>query len=729
MLHHLTNPIAAATPSRRTFLKLTAGAAGGLLLALRLPGSPAKAATDDSLVQPFLHIRADGSVMVLSKHLDKGQGIATGLATLVADELDAAWDQVQVEFAPANAEVYKNLFFGMQGTGGSTAIANSFQQYRQAGATARAMLVAAAAKAWSVPAGEITVSAGNLSHASGKSAGFGAMAGLAAAEPVPAEAPLKTPDQWVYIGKSFPRLDTRSKTIGAAGVYGMDQRFDNMLVAVLARPNRFGGTVASVDDSAARAVDGVSDVIGLPSGVAVLAKDTWSAMQGRDALSVTFDDSAAEMRSSDEMAKELAELTAQPGLKAHGEGDAEAALAGAAKVIEADYSFPFLAHAPMEPLDITVLFDGSTATFWTGAQFQTIDQMVAAQVLGLTPDKIAINTLWAGGSFGRRAQPDSHYFAEAALLAKAWLDKGNAPRHLKIVWTREDDIKGGYYRPMMAHKVRVGLDAEGRIVGWHHRVAGKSIMIGTAFESFVVKNGVDETSVEGLGNTPYALENLHVEVHNAKTAVPVLWWRSVGHTHTAYVMETMLDRVAREAGKDPVAYREDLLKNDPRKLAVLKLAAEKAGWGTPLAEGRFRGVAVHKSFNSYVAEIAEISFRDDGTVKVEKVVCAVDCGVPVNPDNIRAQIEGGIGYGLGAILRNEITLTAGEVDQSNFDSYLPLRLTDMPQIEVHIIPSTEAPTGIGEPGTPPIGPAVANAIAAARGEWVTNLPFSRSGLA
>ncbi|MFN4011219.1 MAG: molybdopterin cofactor-binding domain-containing protein [Pannonibacter sp.] len=729
MLHHLTNPIAATTPSRRTFLKLTAGAAGGLLLALRLPGRPAQAAADDSLVHPFLHIRADGSVMVLSKHLDKGQGIATGLATLVADELDAAWEQVQVEFAPANAEVYKNLFFGMQGTGGSTAIANSFQQYRQAGATARAMLVAAAAKAWSVPAGEITVSAGSLSHASGKSSGFGEMAGLAAAEPVPAEAPLKTPDQWVYIGKSFPRLDTRSKTIGAAGVYGMDQRFDNMLVAVLARPNRFGGTVASFDDSAARTIDGVSDVIGLPSGVAVLAKDTWSAMQGRDALSVTFDDSAAELRSSDEMARELAELTAQPGLKAHGVGDAEAALSGAAKIIEADYNFPFLAHAPMEPLDITILFDGSTATFWTGAQFQTIDQMVAAQVLGLTPDKIVINTLWAGGSFGRRAQPDSHYFAEAALLAKAWLDKGNAPRHLKIVWTREDDIKGGYYRPMMAHKVRVGLNAEGRIVGWHHRVAGKSIMIGTAFESFVVKNGVDETSVEGLGNTPYALENLHVEVHNAKTAVPVLWWRSVGHTHTAYVMETMLDRVAREAGKDPVAYRAELLKNDPRKLAVLKLAAEKAGWGTPLAEGRFRGVAVHKSFNSYVAEVAEISFRDDGTVKVEKVVCAVDCGVPVNPDNIKAQIEGGIGYGLGAILRNEITLTAGEVDQSNFDSYLPLRLTDMPAIEVHIIPSTEAPTGIGEPGTPPIGPAVANAIAAARGEWVTNLPFSRSGLA
>ncbi|NBN80351.1 molybdopterin-dependent oxidoreductase [Microvirga tunisiensis] len=730
MLHHLAKPLEAAAPSRRTFLKLTAGAAGGLLLALKLPGQKAlAAASSDTLAQPFVHIRADNTIVVLSKHLDKGQGIATGLATLVADELDAAWEQVSVEFAPANAELYKNLFFGMQGTGGSTAIANSFQQYRQAGATARAMLVAAAAKAWGVPAAEISVSSGTLSHASGKSATFGEMAGAAAAQSVPQDVVLKTPDQWVYIGKSFPRVDTRSKITGAVGAYGIDQRFDNMLVAVLARPPRFGSKVASVDDTAARAVAGVVDVITVPSGVAVLATGTWAAMQGRDALTITWDDSAAEMRSTDAMEAELAELVGKPGLKAHGHGDAAAAMAKAARVIEAEYQFPYLAHAPMEPLDITVLFDGSSATFWTGAQFQTIDQMVAGQVLGLTPDKVAINTLWAGGSFGRRAQPDSHYFAEAALIAKARHAAGHAAQHIKIVWTREDDIRGGYYRPMMRHKVRVGLDGTGNLLAWEHRIAGKSIMIGTAMEPFVVKNGVDETMVEGISGTTYALPAFALEVHATKTPVPVLWWRAVGHTHTAYVMETMIDRLAREAGQDPVAYRMALLKDDPRRLGVLKLAAEKAGWGTPLPEGRHRGVAVHTSFNSHVAEIAEISFRDDGTVKVEKVVCAVDCGIPVNPDTIRAQVEGAIGYGLGAVLRNEITFTDGMVDQSNFDTYQPLRLTDMPQIEVHIVPSTEAPTGIGEPGTPPVGPAVANAIAAARGEWVTTLPLSRSGLA
>lgn len=729
MLHHLTQPIAAAAPSRRTFLKLTAGAAGGLLLALRLPGQQAMAAAGDTFAQPFVHIRADNTILVLSKHLDKGQGIATGLATLVADELDAAWEQVSVEFAPANAELYKNLFFGMQGTGGSTAMANSFQQYRQAGATARAMLVSAAAKAWNVPAAEIKVSAGALSHASGKTATFGEMAGAAAAEAIPQDVSLKTPDQWVYIGKSFPRVDTKAKTRGAAGAYGMDQRFDNMLVAILARPPRFGSTVATVDDAAARALPGVVDVITVPSGVAVLATGTWAAMQGRDALTITWDDSAAEMRSTDAMEAELADLVAKPGLKAHGHGDAAAAMAKAARVIEADYQFPYLAHAPMEPLDITVLFDGSSVTFWTGSQFQTIDQMVAGHVLGLTPDKVAINTLWAGGSFGRRAQPDSHYFVEAALIAKTRLAAGHAPQHIKVVWTREDDIRGGYYRPMMRHKVRAGLDANGNLLAWEHRIAGKSIMIGTAMEAFVVKNGIDETMVEGVSNTSYALPAFALEVHATKTPIPVLWWRSVGHTHTAYVMETMIDRLAKEAGQDPVAYRETLLKDDPRKLGVLKLAAEKAGWGTPLPEGRYRGVAVHTSFNSHVAEIAEVSFREDGTVKVEKVVCAVDCGVPVNPDAIRAQVEGAIGYGLGAILRNEITFTEGVVDQANFDTYLPLRMTDMPLIEVHIVASAEAPTGIGEPGTPPIGPAVANAIAAAKGEWAETLPLSRIGLA
>ncbi|MXN65125.1 molybdopterin-dependent oxidoreductase [Stappia sp. GBMRC 2046] len=732
MLHLLDKPLAAAKPSRRSFLKLSAGAAGGLLIGLNMPyGSGAAKAAEGTaeFAQPFVHIRPDNKVVVISKHLDKGQGAATGLATLVADELDADRAQVEVEFAPSNPEVYKNLLFGLQGTGGSTAIANSFLQYREAGAAAKAMLVAAAAKQWEVDPASVTVEKGMVKHGSGKQATFGELAGAAALQDVPEKPKLKSPDEWVYIGKSFPRVDTKMKTVGAPSTYGMDVQHENMLVAVLARPPKFGSVPKTFDASEAKKVKGVIDVISVPSGVAVLAESTWPAIKARDLVEVEWDESAAETRSSSEMLADLKSMTGEPGLEAHVHGDAEAGLANAAKIVEADYTFPFLAHAPMEPLDATILFDGKSATVWTGSQLQTIDHNVTAGVLGLSPENVKIETLWAGGSFGRRAQPDSHPVAEAAHLAKAWADAGNAPRPIKVVWTREDDIKGGYYRPMVAHKVRVGLDADGNPLGWHHRVASKSILIGSPFEQFLVKEGVDETTAEGVTDMTYTVPGIRVEVHNAKTAVPVLWWRSVGHTHTAYVMETMIDRLAREAGKDPVDYRMALLKDDPRKLGVLKLAAEKAGWGDPLPQGRYRGVAVQKSFNTYVAEVAEISFREDGTVKVEKVTCAADCGIPVNPDNIRAQVEGAVGYGLGAILRNEITLTDGEVDQANFDTYLPIRISDMPQVEVHIVPSTEAPTGIGEPGTPPVGPAVANAIAAAKGEWVSELPLSKHGLA
>ena len=729
MLHFLDKPLAASQPSRRTFLKISAGSLGGLMLALRMPGVAQAATTDGELAQPFVHIRPDNKVVVLIKHLDKGQGTASGLATLVAEELDASPDQMETDFAPANAEIYKNLAFGIQGTGGSTAMANSFTQYRAAGAAARAMLVAAAAKTWGVSASDVTVKAGVISHPDGKSVTFGEIAGAAAGETPPAEPQLKKPEDWIYIGKTFPRLDMPSKTTGGVGLYGMDHQAENMLVAVLARPPKFGAVPTGFDDAEARKVDGVVDVVSVPSGVAVLATSTWPAIKARGLLDVTWDESKAETRGTDAMAEELKSMTQGDGLPVPGaHGDAAGAISSAARQVEIDYSFPFLAHAPMEPLDITVLFDGETATFWTGAQFQTIDQMVAAGTLGLTPDKVAINTTWAGGSFGRRAQPDSHYFAEAALIAKARLEAGQPAQPIKVVWTREDDIKGGYYRPMVAHKARIGLDENGNLLGWHHRVASKSIMKGTSFEDFIVKDGIDATSVEGIGELPYDVPAFKAELHNAETPVPVLWWRSVGHTHTGYVAETMMDRLAKEAGEDPLKYRLDRVKN-PRLAGVLKLAAEKAGWDKPLPEGRYRGIAAVESFQSYVAQVAEVSFREDGTVKVEKVICAADCGIPVNPDNIRAQMEGGIGYGLGAILRNEITMTDGVVDQENFDTYLPLRFTDMPEIEVHIVPSEEAPTGAGEPGTPPIGPAVANAIAAAKGEWITDLPLSKHGLA
>ncbi|WP_269585199.1 xanthine dehydrogenase family protein molybdopterin-binding subunit [Roseibium sp. Sym1] len=727
MLHLLQKPLEAAKPTRRSFLKMSAGTVGGLVLAMNLPRGTAAAAEGD-FIQPFVHIRPDNTVVVLSKHFDMGQGTASGLSTLVADELDAAWDQVTVEFAPSNPQVYANTLFGVQGTGGSTAMANSFMQYRQAGAAAKAMIVSAAAKEWGVPAGDITVSEGVVSHGSGKSATLGELASLAANEDVPAEPALKTPEQWVYIGKSFPRLDVKNKTVGAPKTYTMDFQRDDLLVAVVARSPRFGGKVKSFDASEAKKVPGVVNVLEIPAGVAVIATSTWPAIKGRGLLGIEWDDSEAETRSSDAMIAELKDMTGKPGLKVREDGDVDAALAASDRVIEADFEFPFLAHGAMEPLDIAMMFDGETAEFWFGSQIQTIDHNVAATVLGIPFEKVRINTLWAGGSFGRRAQADAHPVVEITTLAKAMQAAGMEPAPVKIVWTREDDMAGGYYRPMSAHKIRAGLDADGNVTAFKYNIAAKSIIKGTPFEAMLMKDGVDHNMTEGAHDTTYAFPLMNMDQAYQETKVPVLWWRSVGHTHTAYVMETMIDRLAKEAGKDPVAYRLEMIKDDPRKVGVLKLAAEKAGWDTPAPEGRYRGVAVHKSFGSYVAEVAEISFRDDGTVKVEKVTAAVDCGTPINPDNIRAQVEGGIGYGLGAVLRNQVTLADGVVEETNFDTYEPIRMSDMPEVEVHIVASNEAPSGIGEPGTPPIGPAVANAIAAARGEWITTLPLAKNGL-
>ncbi len=730
MLHYFDKKLPAPTPTRRQFLVMSAGAAGGLLIGLVVPHRSIAAATAsgsaDALVTPFVHITPDNRVVVLSKHLDKGQGAATGLATLIAEELDAAPDQIEVEFAPSNPDVYANLLFGVQGTGGSTAMANSFDQYRQAGATARAMLVNAAAKTWDIAPDQITVANGVVSGG-GNSAPFGDLASAASTESVPAEVVLKSPDKWVYIGKSMPRTELPQKTKGSVGLFGMDHQPEAGLIAVTARPPRFGATLASLDATEALAMDGVEAVIEIPQGVVVIANNTWKAMQARDALAIEWTEGSGETRGSEELLAEYRALLDQQGTPAPARGDAEAKLAEAAQVIEADYLFPYLAHATMEPLDMTVLYDGSSAAFWGGSQIQTIDHGTAAAVLGLDMSQVEINTLWGGGSFGRRATADAHLVAEAAAIGKAWLDQGGEARPIKLVYSREDDIKGGYYRPLALHRVRAGLDADGNISGWEHRVVCQGILIGTPFEAFGVQDGVDHSAVEGVADTTYSLPDMAVEVHHPDVGIPVLWWRSVGHTHTAYVMETMMDELAQAAGRDPVEFRLAHLDQDARLAGVLSLAAEKAG--TAPADGLHRGVAVHKSFNSYVAEVADIRMRDDGTVKVEKVTCAADCGVPINPDNIVAQIEGGLGYGLSAILREEITLTGGEVDQFNYPDYTPLRITDMPEVEVHIVNSTEAPTGIGEPGTPPIGPAVANAVFAATGTRIRELPFTKHGLA
>jgi isoquinoline 1-oxidoreductase subunit beta len=493
---------------------------------------------------------------------------------------------------------------------------------------------------------------------------------------------------------------------------------------VLQRPPLFGATVKSFDPTATKAVPGVVEVLQVPRGVAVVAKSFWAAKLGRDALKVAWDDSKAEKRSTATIMAEYRTLAEQPGKPARKEGDAAAALKGAAKLITATYEFPYLAHAPMEPLDAVVKLDADSCEIWCGDQFQTVDQGNAAATAGLKPEQVKIHTLLAGGSFGRRANMGSDYIVEAVSVAKA-LGANGIP--VKLQWTREDDIRGGLYRPLYLHRLEAALDKNGQLVGWQHRIVGQSIIAGTAFAAVMIKDGIDGTSVEGAANLPYAVPNMSVELSTTETGVPVLWWRVVGSSHTAYATEAFIDEIAHAAGKDPFAFRQAMLEHHPRHKAVLELAAKAAGWGSPLPKGKGRGIAVAEAFGTYVAQVAEVTVAPNGKVKVDRVVCAVDCGTPINPDVITAQMEGGIGFGLGAALYGAITLKDGQVEQTNFDAYQVLRIDEMPKVEVHIVPSPEAPTGVGEPGVAPVGPAVANAVFAATGKRLRVLPFAVGG--
>ena len=584
------------------------------------------------------------------------------------------------------------------------------------------MLVSAAAAQWQVPTAELTTNDGSVHHAAtNRSATYGSLASAAARLPVPDKVTLKSPQDFRLIGHQLPRVDVPPKTDGTAQ-FTLDVTFPGMLVALLQRPPLFGATVQSFDGSAAKAVPGVVSVVQVPGGVAVVANGFWAAKQGRDALKVEWDDSKAEKRSSDAIMAEYRQLAEQPGISARNDGDVTQALAGAAKKISATYEFPYLAHAPMEPLDAVVKLTDDSCEIWAGDQFQTVDQANAAHTAGLDPQQVKIHTLYAGGSFGRRANTRSDYIVEAVSIAKA-LGANGTP--VKLQWTREDDIHGGLYRPMYFHKLDAGLTADGKLVGWQHRIVGQSILAGTPFASVMVKNGVDSTSVEGAANLAYAIPNISVELTTTQTGVPVLWWRVVGSSHTAFAVEAFIDEAAHAAGKDPFVFRRDLLANEPRMRAVLELAAQKAGWdpAKPLPKGRGRGIAVAEAFSTFVAQVAEVSVDKDGNVKVDRVVCAVDCGTPINPDIIAAQMEGGIGFGLGAALHSAITLKDGKVEQNNFDAYQVLRMAEMPKVDVHIVQSGEAPTGVGEPGVAPVGPAVANAIFAATGRRVHSLPF------
>ncbi len=709
--------------NRREFLKISAAAGGGLLIGLYLPGR-LEAGISQTAAEfspnAFLRIAPDNTVTVIVKHLEMGQGVYTGLPTIVADELDADWSRIRVESAPADVTRYANLAWGgtSQGTGGSTSVNNSWEQLRRAGATARAMLIAAAAQTWNVSARTLRTENGYVIDAQGKRrASYGELASLAATLTPPENAPLKSPKQWKYIGKHVPRTDSADKSGGKA-IYASDMRLPGMLTALVARPPLFGAKSKSFNAEAVKAMPGVKAVVAIPQGVAVVAVDFWSAKQAHDALRVDWDDSAAEKRSSDVLLAQYRELAQKPGTVAHRAGDIAAGLNGAAKKIEATFEFPYLAHAPMEPLACVVRLGDNACEVWAGSQQQTLDQATAARIAGLDTGQVTIHTLLAGGSFGRHANPTADYVAEGVEVAKATRAL-NAP--IRLLWTREDDIRGGYYRPLYVHTISAGLDIHGQPLAWQHRIVGQSILAGTAFGA-MIKDGVDFTSVEGAANLPYAIPNMLVDLHTTQAGVPVLWWRSVGSTHTAFSTEVMINELAVAAGKDPVAFRRALLKNHPRHRGVLDLAAQKAGWGKPLPKGRWRGVAVHESFNSYVAEVAEISIAD-GKPKVERVVCAVDCGVAVNPDMVRAQMESGIIFGLSAALYGEITLKDGQVAQSNYHDYPILRINETPKIEVHIVSSSAKPTGVGEPGVPPIAPAVANAVFAATGKPVRRLPI------
>jgi isoquinoline 1-oxidoreductase beta subunit len=704
------------TLSRRAALQ----GLGGLVIGLYLPGrlaraqsdavTPPQAAASEAAAMPvnaFVRVGADDTVTVIVKHIEFGQGPFTGLATLVAEELDADWATVRAEHAPSNPELYKNFVFGAQGTGGSSAIANSYEQMRRAGATARAMLVQAAAQTWSVPPGEIEVRQGVLSHAaSGRSARFGAFAEAASRLPVPSDVPLKDPANFRLIGQAdaVTKVDSAGKSNGTAQ-FTLDIREPGMLTVVVARPPRFGAKPTSFDASEALEIPGVVDVKQIPSGVAVFATTTWPALKARDALRVTWDESGAERRSSAELISEYRKLAQTTGQVAGVRGDAEAALASAEKVIESEYVFPYLAHAPMEPLDGFLRWDGQRAVARFGSQLQTGDHKAIADVLGLPMESVEIETMLAGGSFGRRAQQTMHLAAELAEAAK-----GIGPgRPVKVVWTREDDIRGGYYRPLVVHRLRGAL-RDGGINAWANTIVGQSIIKGSPFEK-MMKDGIDPTSVEGSKEIPYHVPHFRCDLHTTEIGIPVLWWRSVGHTHTGYAVECFVDELLQAAGADPVAGRLAMMDKAPREAGVLRAVAELARWSGPgPVDGRARGVAVVKSFGSYVAQIAEVS-ADKEVPRVHKVWCAVDCGVPVNPDVIRAQMEGGIGYGLGHALFNAVEIVEGRPVPANFDTYRSLRINEMPEVEVVVLRSTEKPTGVGEPGVPPIAPAVANAMA------------------
>ncbi|WP_044965106.1 xanthine dehydrogenase family protein molybdopterin-binding subunit [Sorangium cellulosum] len=707
------------TVSRRDFLQAAAGSAAGLLISFYVPqgvrAAPKAAQPPPLSPNAFVRVGTDESVTVVLAHSEMGQGIWTGLAMLIAEELECDWSKVRSEHAPA-APVYGHPVMSIQMTGGSSTTNSEFERYRTVGAMAKDMLLRAAAARWKVSPAACTAANGVVTHGKDKLT-YGQLAEEAMKLAPPAKVKLKDAKDWKLIGTLVRRIDTPEKITGKAQ-FGLDVHFPGLRTAVVLRPPAFGAKLVKFDAADALKVPGVEKVVPTADGVAVVAAHFWAAKLGRDALRAEW---AQPEGGGVDSAKLLAEFHAKartPGTVAASVGKVEDALAAAKSRIEAEYDVPYLAHAPMEPLNCTVKIDGDRCEIWTGTQFQTGDQMAAAKILGTTPDKVQIHTTFLGGGFGRRASPVADFVAEAVIVAKA------AGVPVKVVWTREDDMRGGFYRPAFVHRIQVGVDARGLPAAWDQVVVGQSIVAGTPLESFVTRNGVDLTSVEGIAESPYVERTpaLRVSLHSPRTPVTVLWWRSVGNTHTAFAVESMVDELAHAAGQDPLAYRLELLKDKPRHANALKVAAEKAGWGTAPAPGRARGLAMHESFGSIIAEVAEVSI-EEGRIRVHSVTCSVDCGTAVNPLGIEAQIQGSVAFGLTAALYGKINISEGKVQESNFHDYPMLRMFDMPRIAVHLIPSKAKMGGIGEPATAPIAPAVANAVFALTKQRLRSLPF------
>jgi isoquinoline 1-oxidoreductase beta subunit len=715
----------AATPilDRREFLKKTSAGATALVIGFYLPGKYEALAgmppKDPTSINAWLQIAPDDSVTILIDKSEMGQGISTALAMVLAEELDLNWKKINTLFAPA-APQYFNPIFGLQGTGGSSSVRGSWEPLAKAGAAAREMLIAAAAKRWNVEASAChTENSGVVQTATGKRIGYGALVDEAAKLSVPVAAKRKDAKDYKIIGKPTKRIDSPEKVTGRA-TFGIDVRRPGMLHAVVARCPVIGGKAQSFDATKAKAVRGVKNVVQISTGVAVVADNTWSAMEGRNALQITWDEGPNAKVSSDSIRKLYHEQAEKPGALARKDGDATASLAAAAKKVEAIYEVPFLAHATMEPMNCTADVRADSCTIIAPTQFQTFAQMTGAKLTGLKPEQVRVETTYLGGGFGRRAEQD--FIVEAVQLSKML----NAP--VQVTWSREDDMQHDFYRPAVLVKLEAGLDGSGQPQAFKCRVVAPSIM--SRFFPGSLKNGIDESSVEGLSTLKYDIPNFFVDYVLTESGIPVGFWRSVGCSHNGYFAECFVDEMAKAAGKDPVEFRRGILQTNSRMRGVVELAAEKAAWSKPLPADRYRGIAVVESFGTYVAQVAEISIdRKAKTLRVHRVVAAVDCGRYVNPETIRSQIEGSIVYGLTAALKGEITITGGRVDQSNFNDYDMVRMNETPLVEVHLIHSSEGPGGIGEPGTPPIAPAVCNAIFAATGKPVRRLPIRPEDLA